>query len=450
MMKTSLTLQAFLQHQWQDIAELVFNHHTLIEVTYVTEYNFHYYLADNWQAFSINYPVELFAYRIDNGWLPLLDDIVPAGAGRRYWLHYLGLNQLSPAEQNFRLLQSATIAPIGHLRIKQAVENLPVNEKRLFPISDVVNRHADFLDYANQMGAIAGGATGAGGEAPKLVLRVTDDEQVWIDHQQLGEDSWDKHDGYYLVKFPRGSRSAIDCDILRAEFHYYQELASMGFETIDTKQMRLIEGERYPSLWLPRFDVTFDKHGKTERLAMESVYAMLKRQPATRLYHGETIRALIDITEQSNLCENGFMFDKTAFVITWLQRDLLNIAFGNSDNHGRNTAFLRNGKAIWLAPIFDFAPMKADPDGIPRIMIWQNETDKMLELGGTYDFVAICESLADLVPSDVTLNALKHTAQKLIGLPKRLQNRGVSKTILTHPSIGFVYLPKRLKAWGLL
>lgn len=449
-MKKSLTLQVFLNQQWQDIAELVFDGFNLIEIAYLGDYSFKHYLADNCYAFSINYPVELFGYRIDDSWLPILDDIIPAGAGRRYWLNYLGLSPLSESEQNFRLLESATIAPIGHLRIKQSVENLPMGENRLFDIKEVVNRHADFLDYANQMGAIAGGATGAGGEAPKLVLRISKDDKVWIDHQQLSGKSDDEPDGYYLVKFPRGSRSEIDCDILRAEYHYYQELASLGFNTIETTQMRLIEGECYPSLWLPRFDITINEQGKTQRLAMESVYAMLKQKPATRLYHGQTIRALIDIIDKSNMNTEGLNFDKSAFIMEWVKRDLLNIVFGNSDNHGRNTAFLRDEGHIWLSPIYDFAPMKADPEGIARSMIWQNDNGQILELGGNYDFVAICDSLADIIEPKVLLNELKQIAEQLVNLPICLQQRGVSEKILNHPAIGFGYLPKRLKDWGLL
>ena len=449
-MNDTLALQVCLNQQWQDIAELTFDEYNLIEIAYLGDYSFKHYLTDNWYALSINYAVELFGYRIDNGWLPILDDIIPAGAGRRYWLNYLGLAHLSEAEKNFHLLNSATIAPIGHLRIKQAVENLPMGEKRLFDIDEVVNRHADFLDYANQMGAIAGGATGAGGEAPKLVLRLTDNDKVWIDHQQLADGSYNAQDSYYLVKFPRGARSEIDCDILRAEYHFYQELASLGFDTIETTQMRLIEGERYPSLWLPRFEVSQNTKGKTQRLDMESVCAMLKQQPATRLYHGQTIRALIDIVDKSNMTDEGLIFDKSAFVTEWVKRDLLNIVFGNSDNHGRNTAFLRDEQSIWLSPIYDFAPMKADPEGIARSIIWQNDNGQTLESGGRYNFIAICESLLDLIEPSILLEELKQTAEKLVDLPNRLQQRGVSEKILSHPAIAFDYLPKRLKDWGLI
>ncbi|VEI48270.1 Uncharacterised protein [Actinobacillus equuli] len=46
------------------------------------------------------------------------------------------------------------------------------------------------------------------GEAPKLLLK-RQDKQVWIDNLQLGLDC----DTAYLVKYPRGNYSELDCDI---------------------------------------------------------------------------------------------------------------------------------------------------------------------------------------------------------------------------------------------
>ena len=69
---------------------------------------------------------------------------------------------------------------------------------------------------------------------------------------------------------------------------------------------------------------------------------------------------------------------------------------------------------------------------------------------GRYNFIAICESLLDLIEPSILLEELKQTAEKLVDLPNRLQQRGVSEKILKHPAIGFTYLPKRLKNWGLL
>ncbi|MBN8157133.1 type II toxin-antitoxin system HipA family toxin, partial [Vibrio vulnificus] len=73
------------------------------------------------------------------------------------------------------------------------------------------------------------------------------------------QDDNSNHDLHYLVKYPRGSRSTIDCNILRAEFYFYHELTEMGVETISTDGMRLEEGLNYPSLWLPRFDVQINE-----------------------------------------------------------------------------------------------------------------------------------------------------------------------------------------------
>lgn len=437
-----LILQAYIDEQWQDIAKLTFSaDYALKELLYL--YDFSKVLQDNHYAVSLNLPITLYPIPAKNGWFSFLDDIIPAGASRRYWIEKLDLRYLPTAEQNYQLLKQGTIAPIGHLRIKQAVSCVPkLATERYFSLDEVKDRHSDFLDYANQHGAMAGGATGAGGEAPKLLLRRTLDDQIWIDNLQTAEQA---DDAYYLVKFPRGQRSPIDCDILRAEFHYYHELATLGLNTIDTAGMRLEEGERYPSLWLPRFDIVRNPQGKMQRYAMESVYSMLGKGAGSLLEHQQTIITLIEKIDHSFLTQSGFKFDHSAFVKEWVKRDLLNIAFGNSDNHGRNTAFLRDGQKIWLAPIYDFAPMKADPEGIPRSTTW-----KIFELGGEYRFESIAESLAKWCEPDALFAELKALAQKLVDLKQRLKVRGVPQSILDFPAIGFDYLPEKLQRWNLI
>jgi len=120
--------------------------------------------------------------------------------------------------------------------------------------------------------------------------------------------------------------------------------------------------------------------------------------------------------------------------------------FGNSDNHGRNTSFLKGNGYIKLAPIYDFASMKADPEGISRTIKWQAP----LEIGGTYDFVGITETLSDLVPSAVLLEELRNTAMKCIGLKQKLTIRGVPEQILEMPAIGLNYISEKLIKWGRL
>ncbi len=447
----SLTLQALLNEAWVDIAEISFpesdnGNWRLTELDYLSDYAIEHLDADNHCAASINHPVALyFDDHRSPGWLRFIDDIIPSGASRRYWVNQLDLDGLTPQQQDFILLKYGTISPVGNLRIKESLPDYqPEAESIYFTVQDVVNRAADFLDYAQLRGAAAGGATGAGGEAPKLLLRCSADEQIWIDSWQ---NSLDNTDSYYLVKYPRGGRTEIDCHILRAEYHFYHELTAMGFNTIPTKGMRLEEGTHYPSLWLPRFDIQKAETGKMKRYAMESVYSMLQKPPGTLLDHETTIRQLLQKIENSNTVQaSGERFHKEQFVIEWVRRDLLNIVFGNSDNHGRNTAFMRDENHIRLAPIYDFAPMKADPEGIPRSTKWASP----LEIGGQYNFPAIADTLSDLVPAPELLSALRETAASLVDLPERLQARGVPEAILLMPSIGFKFMTDKLTRWGLL
>ena len=125
---------------------------------------------------------------------------------------------------------------------------------------------------------------------------------------------------------------------------------------------------------------------------------------------------------------------------------MLNIAFGNSDNHGRNTAFIRRAGSIEFAPIYDFAPMKADPEEVHRTTTW----GAPLENGGEYDFPSIAQSFADLADPNVLLAELKLTAERLVDLKHRLHQRGVPSRILEMPVLGYDYLPEKLQRWGLL
>lgn len=441
----NLTIQAFIKNAWCDIARLTFpksdeGNFRVTELEYLEDYALDNLAKDDIHAVSLNHPVSFFFDDKDGpGWLTFLDDIMPSGAARRYWVHHLDIEDLFPDEQAYILLKFGTISPVGNLRIKESLpKRASIADSLYFTVEDVKNRASDFLDYAQQRGA-----TGAGGEAPKFLLRCNEDEKIWIDAYQDDNTSQDLH---YLVKFPRGARTEVDCNILRAEYHYYHELADMGFNSIPLANMRLEEGSTYPSLWLPRFDVELGKTQHIKRFAMESVYSILEKRPGVTLGNEETIRELIRKIIQSHMVQSeGFHFDVQAFVIEWVKRDLLNILFGNSDNHGRNTSFLKGEGQIKLAPIYDFAPMKADPEGIPRTTKWKTP----LEVGGTYDFTGIAASLSDLVPPKIMLSELQKTAHQCLGLKERLALRGVPTQILDMPAIGFDFIREKIERWGL-
>lgn len=446
-----LTIQLYLDQTWQDIALLEISQPELgvrgpITLIYLQHHALDWMFRDDEYACSLTLPVELMLTYHHPRWFGFLEDIMPAGASRCYWITHVGLQDAPAGVQDSALLQHGTIAPVGNLRIKEAVpERLAGSrlEQRRFTLQDVVERHTDFLEYAQQMGAASGGATGAGGEAPKLLLRRSPDDQIWIDTWQ---DDPHQRDAAYLVKFPRGQRSQDDCDILRAEYHYYQELAALGIDTIETTAMQLIEGDRYPSLWLPRFDIEMKENGLA-RFGLESIYAILGAAPGTPLNHFDVIRHLVGhLQRQFRVTQKQEPFDTAAFVSEWVKRDLLNVAFGNSDNHGRNAALIKRPEGIWHAPVYDFAPMKADPEGVTRSTRWGSPYEE----GGDFDWLAIAEALDDLVPAARLLNELRALAAQLVGLQQRLAERGVPERILHMPAVGLVYLEDRLQNWKLL
>ena len=446
----SLTIQLFHHGQWHDAAELQIDdpkagRRGTIALGYSTDYAIDWMGRDDEHACSLNLPVELMLLYRRTNWFAMLDDIMPSGASRRYWVNRQGLQSLPPHEQDHALLAQGTIAPVGNLRIKQALPQLPTGSQlkhHRFTLDDVVERHTDFLEYAQQVGAAGGGATGAGGEAPKLLLRRGAQDEIWIDTWQ---DEPRNTDAHYLVKFPRGPRSDMDCDILRAEYHYYHELQALGFDTIDIRGMELIEGARYPSLWLPRFDVDFIE-GERTLYGLESLYSLLEKPPGTFLNHFEAIDTLVARCQQQyRVREMGESFDGSRFVVEWVKRDLLNVAFGNSDNHGRNTAMIKRPDGLWLAPVYDFAPMKADPEGIMRTTQW----GAPYEEGGRFDWQGIAQRLDPLVPADDLLAELRQLGRRLKGLKARLRQRGVPNSILDLPALGFDYLDDKLDAWRL-
>ena len=60
-----------------------------------------------------------------------------------------------------------------------------------------------------------------------------------------------------------------------------------------------------------------------------------------------------------------FCTDPAAETVEYVLRDVLNLAMGNPDNHGRNTALQKAPDGwIGLTPLFDFTPMRLDPGGM--------------------------------------------------------------------------------------
>lgn len=105
-----LTIQALLNKNWIDIAELKLLEPKLgsasaSELEYELDYAIQYLDRRDEHACSLSLPVQILIKHESDTWFGFLDDIVPSGAARRYWVNYLDLQRLTYAEQESILLE---------------------------------------------------------------------------------------------------------------------------------------------------------------------------------------------------------------------------------------------------------------------------------------------------------------------------------------------------------
>ncbi len=430
-MTASLTLEMLLEGRWHKAALLEFPDGAAGDggqcfFEYHHEYLMAWLASDRLDAqASLRLPLE-FGPAILASWPSFLDDVRPMGNARSWWLERLSPTDVPP--NDFQLLKQGSAAPVGNLRI---AESLPENlgSPRRFSAEAVVEREHDFIAWAAEHGAQVGGATGAGGDSPKLLLRKDPDGQVWIDVRQ---DEPESPAGHLLVKFARGKHQR-DQLILRSEYVYYQALTKLGIATISTEGMELREGQNGPSLWLPRFDVQ-RQQGREVRLGMESMYSLLAASPGARLQHQDVLAALRKVVPAPAWPK---------LLVDYVQRDLLNLVFGNSDNHGRNTSLLKRANAVWLAPVYDFAPMKMDREGISRTTQWRE-----FERGGDVDWRGLLPTFED--HEKRVRSGLRALAKRLTALPALLRELDLPRETLEFPGLGLLRTEARLREWGLL
>ena len=426
-----VTLEALLNGTWERAATVEFPEEGAGDqgpawFEYDYEYVARWLEADRLDVpASVTLPLE-FGPSLRRAWPAFLDDVRPMGGARRWWLDQLGLPDAPSSD--FALLRRGTVAPVGNLRVAESVPPKTESPPR-FPLQAVVDREHAFLAWASDHGAQVGGATGAGGDSPKLLLRREADGQVWID---VWQDEPESAAAHVLVKFAR-TRSDRDRLILRSEYVYYQALTRLGVPTISAHGLELHEGVGGPSLWLPRFDVRRHE-GREVRLGVESIYSLVGARPGARLRHQDVLLALRKLVPPA---------DWPALLLDYVQRDVLNLVFGNSDNHGRNTALLKSADAVGLAPIYDFAPMKMDLEGISRTTQWAS-----FERGGDVDWRGLLATFGD---DEAFVRAgLRELSARLTTLPALLRELGLPRETLEFPALGLLRTEARLREWGLL
>jgi serine/threonine-protein kinase HipA len=400
---------------------------------------------------SLRFPLDYFPHNNDL-WPAFLQDIMPMGSARRFWLQKKNLSQASDYAHDFIMLSECSLSPIGNIRV--AGIELETDIVKGFDLQDVITRDRDFIDYASIAGAAIGGATGAGGEAPKFLLSE-DDRGLFYPEASLPDEQIKQN---YLVKFPRNNAGRFDHLVLEGEACYYKIASALGFNTISLTDMKYFPKDEKKkigkaSLWLPRFDrlsiKNTDGYYQVERYGVESLYSLHGvTQAGATIPHTEYLTSLIQFW-----CDHDQAGDVNEMVIEYLQRDLLNVVLGNTDNHGRNTSVLKKHGKLILAPIYDLAPMVLDPEEVIRTSRWSKKND----LGGKFNWRGICGEIADIsLPLPVKINEellwqeLQQCAQGLREIPRLAEELGVPIEVVQHPKINLSKLDEKLAKWELI
>ncbi|MET0534700.1 MAG: HipA domain-containing protein, partial [Steroidobacter sp.] len=319
-----------------------------MRLTYAADYAAAHLFANDHRALSVRLPVD-FGDRAFQTWPAFLIDLLPQGAARRRVERAVG-----GALTEWQLLMRGALNPVGNLRVIPDEPPEP-REHRPFTLDEMTQRGDAFLDYAAGVGAAVTGASDTQGEAPKF----------WIVRDENGQ--WYPDDGgcdafattHALLKFPVPEAGMHAPLILQNEAAYQRVAQRLGIRT--TRELpRFTNG----ALIVPRFDRRNRAEGGVDRFGVESLYSVVGMIDSSQLLkHDQVIVELARIL-------TDFKHELREYI--W--RDLLNLALGNRDNHGRNTAILKATDGMMrLAPVFDIGPTFLDARAITRVLRWDAE-----------------------------------------------------------------------------
>jgi len=358
-----MELQIHLDGTWHSCASLSLidperaGRRNAVRLQYEAEYAIEHFGAQDHRALSVRLPVNL-ATQTPRQWPAFLIDLLPQGAARKR-LERLSEHSMS----EWGLLERGAVNPVGNLRVcpTEPPELRPPSDHPGFDLEEMTGRGDEFVDFAHEMGATVAGATDTQGEAPKF----------WVIEDANGR--WHPDDGspragtrrHMLLKFPVPESGPRAADILRNEVAYQRVAQRLGLRVAPALP-EFVKG----ALLITRFDRR-RAAGKDVRLGVESLYSVadILDSAQTPLRHHEVLIAL-------SRCLTGF----ESQMLEYIRRDLLNLAVGNRDNHGRNTAVLKElDGTIRLSPLYDFGPAFLDARSIVRVIRWEGE-----EPGGTH------------------------------------------------------------------
>jgi serine/threonine-protein kinase HipA len=374
----SLTIQVFAHGLWIDAATITTSDSSKgwqnpIDMAYNRDHIALYFGQQDQVALSSHYPVD-FLLQDEKQWPTFLLDILPQGYGKRRIL------QDWPNETNtsddWYLLSIGASNPVGNIRIKEAHESMhsylaDVTKKYQngFSLQEVTNSDPAFLEYLVSCHYGIAGSSGLQGECPKYLLTEDKQGRFFID----GTIKDEQVKRCFILKQPKTINNRRDSLILSQEANYLEFARKLGLKVFEPIQ-------RFDGCTLiPRFDRR-TQNGHLERIAQESLLTLMNKAGyGVRFYHQEAIIAMQKICTSPHL-------DIAEYVL----RDMANIALGNRDNHGRNTAFHRFDGHIAISPLFDFAPMYLDQDAITRSATWQH-----FEKFGSVNYADVIDWLFD-------------------------------------------------------
>ncbi|MGH8853471.1 MAG: type II toxin-antitoxin system HipA family toxin [Telluria sp.] len=372
------------------------------------EYDLGYAFDDTRLPVSLTFPVDADRHVLQ-AWPAFLYDLVPQGNGRKFLLDRLQL----PDEQasDLPLLCAGAFNPIGRLRIREAVRYFEEHGERHglaaagFAFDELLARAPDFHETMMVHGMLAAGGTGIQGVAPKYLFTEAHDGK-WYPDAALPDTQARRH---YIVKRPRGPTEA-DRKVLRNEARYMEVAQRFGIRSFALPFLR------EDTLFIPRFDRR-SQDGGVYRFHQESAASIAGLAgfgiQANQFQLLDAIRKFVD-----------FPMNET---IEFIQRDVLNLAMRNPDNHARNTAVQTVDGITRLTPLFDFAPMYLDPEGITRAARWYHpRTGKELQ---RWDDVLAHLPLP--APERVQLvEELVHFGKRLMTLEECMRDVGVDADII--------------------
>lgn len=357
-------IEIFHEGQWMESAQASFSdvvRNGFRASDCVFEYDLDYAFGNAPPPVSLALPVDADRHRLQ-AWPTFLFDLVPQGNGRRFLLDRLQLPDAQASD--LPLLLAGAFNPIGRLRVSEAVDYFERHVERHglatagFAFDELLARAPEFHETMMVHGMLAAGGTGIQGVAPKYLLTEAHDGR-WYPDAALPDAQAQRH---FIVKRPRGPSEA-DRKVLRNESRYMKVAQRFGIRSFDLPSLH---GDM---LFIPRFDRRA-RDGRVQRFHQESVASIAGLAgfgiQANQFDLLAAIRRVVNVP-----------FEET---IEFIRRDVLNLAMRNTDNHARNTAVHTVDGVTRMTPLFDFAPMYLDPEGITRAARWyQPETRKELQ-----------------------------------------------------------------------